>query len=100
MASDSVKFEPAPRAIDLVPEGRKKTEGEANQGTCEPDPPGPLPEMVIHQGAHAAGNHSEPEPDRVPAKEIINIVVTVFGESAGAEENDDADREQPEDGEK
>jgi hypothetical protein len=36
----------------------------------------------------------------VPAEEIINVVVTVFGESAGAEKDDDADREQPEDGEK
>ena len=83
-----------------MPEGREKTEGKANQGEREPDPPGALPEMVIDQGGDAAGNHPDPEPERVPAEEIINVVVTVSRESAGAEKDHDADGKQAEDSEK
>ena len=41
-----------------------------------------------------------PEPESVPAHEKINVAVAVPGERAGAEKNNDADGEQPEDSEK
>ena len=56
--------------------------------------------MIIDQRRNAAGDHSDPEPNRVPPEEIINVVMTVPGEGAGTEKNDDADGQQPEEGEK
>src|SRR5262249_967042 len=100
LTSNAVEFEPTPRTIDLVPERREKTERQPNQGAREPKPPAPLPKMVIDQRARPAGDHPDPEPDGVPAEKIINVVVTVLGERARAEKDDDADRQQSKDGEK
>ena len=100
LAGDAVKFEPAPGAIDLMPEGREKTKRQPDEREGKPDPPGALPEMVIDQGRGGAGGKANPEPHGVAAEEIIDVVMAVFREGAGAEKNHDADREQAEDSEK
>ncbi len=100
LTGDAVKLEPAPGAIDLVPERRQKTERQPDEREGEPDIPGALPEMVIDQGRGDAGDEPDPEPHRVPAQEIINVVVTVAREGAGAEEDDDANRQQSQDSKK
>src|SRR4030095_12946086 len=86
--------------IDLVPEGRKKAERQPAEGEGKPNPPGALPEMVIDQRRHGAGDQTQTEPESVPAEEIINIVMTVLRKGAGAKKNHDADSEEAKDREK
>ena len=83
-----------------MPEGREKAERQPDKRERKPNPPGALPEMVIDQRRDGAGDQTQPEPEGVPAEEIIDIVMAVFRKSAGAEKNHDADGEQAEDSEK
>ena len=62
LTGDAMKFQPAPGAIDLVPEGRKKTEGETNERKGKPNPPGAFPEMVVDQRRDRAGDETDSEP--------------------------------------
>ena len=83
-----------------MPEGREKAERQPDKPERKPNPPGALPEMVIDQRRDGAGDQTQPEPEGMPLEEIIDIALAVLRESAGAEKNDDADRQQAEDSEK
>jgi hypothetical protein len=83
-----------------MPKRREETEGKAGNGERKPDPPGALPEMVVDQGGNAAGNHPQSKPERVSAQEIVNVVVTVSREGAGAEQDHNSNGKQTENSEK
>jgi hypothetical protein len=52
-----------------------------------------LPELIIHERRKNAPDKSDPNPNRLPFNEIINISVAVVGVGARAEEHHDADDE-------
>src|SRR5262249_1100856 len=92
-----MKFEPAPRAINLVPKRRQKAKRQADERASKRNIQGTVRKMVIDQRGRPAGHHSDSKPDRMTAQKIVNVVVAILRKSARAEKNHDADREQPED---
>jgi hypothetical protein len=53
-----------------------------------------LPELIIHERCENAPGKSDPNPNRLPFNEKINVAMAVACISARAKEHHDADDEQ------
>ena len=95
---DRTESNPTTRTVDAHSDVRHETKGESDEGQAEPDPPRPLPEMVVDQGRHRADNKADAEPDHLSLHEKIDVAVTVARERTGAEKHDDADDQHAENG--
>ena len=88
--------DPAARAVDAHSEMRDETKDQRDGGDGQPDPPSPLPEMVIDHSARDANREAYSKPKRLMFEKKVRVAMTVLRKSAGAEKHYDADDEQSE----
>jgi hypothetical protein len=88
---EGTESDPTARTVDAHSKVRHEAKRESDEGQAEPDPPRPLPEMVVDKGCHGADNEANAEPDHLSLYEKIDVTVTVARERTRAEKHDDAD---------
>ena len=84
---------PAARTVDSHPKVRNVAKYQIDQGERKPKPPCPLPEVVVDQRNEGADHKPNPEPNRLPLDEKINVSMAIKGKRTRAEKHDDADDE-------
>src|SRR5207248_1855489 len=89
---------PAPRAIDFQTDVRHETKRQQHNRKRKPDPPRPLPELVIHARTEHACENAEAEPHRLALYEIARVAVAVLRKGTGAKEHHNPERNQSADG--
>src|SRR5438105_15280319 len=91
LKADRAESDPAARTVDPHSEMRNVTRHQRYQCDTEPNPPRPLPKMVIDQRGGNANNQTDAEPDRLSFEKEQRVAVAVSCKSAGAEKHHDAD---------
>src|SRR6202043_3992221 len=66
---------PAPGTVNAHAEMRHETNGQRNKGKSEPDPPRPLPKMVIDKRSHNADDQAHAQPDGLAFQKKVRIAV-------------------------
>ena len=72
---------------------RDKAKRQHHRRNRKPNPPGALPEMVVHHRGYGADDEPHPKPRRLAFDEKINIAMRIARESARAKQHNDADHE-------
>src|SRR5205085_4410115 len=70
---------------------RNVTKHQGRHRNTKPDPPCPLPKMVIDQRGGDANNQTDAEPNRLPFQKEQRVAVAVPRESACTEKHHNAD---------
>src|ERR1700674_491129 len=96
LKGDGAEADPAARTVDAHAEMGNETKRERDEREGKPDPPRPLPEMIIEERAHGADRESHAQPDGLALDEKINVAVAIAGERARAEKHHDPDDEHAE----
>lgn len=100
LKSDRTESDPAARAVDPHSQMGNETKREHSDGESEPEPPGPLPEMIIKERAEGTDPESHAQPDDLAFNEKINVAVAVPRERARAEKHHDPDDQHAENSQK